>query len=82
MSNERGGKGEGGERSDGMTDGEEVVDGRETIDFREAIDGSTTIEATESSSAVIALPCSVLTSDDGVERMEILTVSRETVRSG
>jgi len=81
MSNERGGKGEGGERSDGTTDSEEVVDGRETIDFREVIDGSTTMEATQSSSAVIALPCSVLMSDDGVEQMEILKVSRETVRS-
>jgi len=82
MSNERGGKGEGGERSDGTRDGEEVVGGREMIDFREVIDGSTAMEATESSSAVIALPCSVLTLDDGVEQMEILTVSRETVRSG
>jgi len=81
MSNERGGKGEGGERSDGTTDGKEVVDGRETIDFREAIDGSTTIEAIESSSAVIVLPCSVLTSDNGVEQMGVLKVSRETVRS-
>jgi len=58
------------------------MDGGETIDFREAIDGSMTIEATESSLAVIMLPCSVLTSDDGVEQMEILTVSREMVRSG
>ena len=58
-----------------MIDGEEVMDGGETIDFREAIDGSTTIEATESSSAVIMLPCSVLMSDDRVEQMEILTVS-------
>jgi len=81
MLNERGGKGEGGERSDGPTDGEEVVDGREMIEFREAIDGSTTIEATESSSAVITLPCSVLTSDNGVEQMGISKVLRETVRS-
>ena len=58
------------------------MDGREMIDFREAIEGLTTIEAIESSSAVIVLPCSVLTSDDGVEQMEILTVSREMVRSG
>jgi len=67
MSNERGGKGEDRDWPDGTIDGEEVMDGRETIDFREAIDGSMTIEATESSLAVIVLPCSVLTSDDGDE---------------